>query len=497
MNERNWQSFALAPGVEFSRAAADTAQFSEGPRVLRIGGLGPGTIAALGMLGPEHRALAELEAAAGPGSSIVGAPGRSNGRLAAILLRLCGQGLATLACLTDDYDVGDDGVLGVASAIGGFAPRWDFAPLDPAQELQLSRLAWCARRGSELVLEAAASGVRVVIKAPEVAFIAAAFAAPARPADVLERAKAPAAQDCLEFLSGLGVLVPASPDSPSPEDLDTVLAVREVHDVAVQLASRRGFAAGRIGATFRFNHALDPQPAVRDWPGRPETALPRPDLHACRTTGKSLQRLVEDRRSRRSFGPAPVTLGQLGEFLFRVARVDKSWEMPIEPGVTHPMSARPYPSGGSCHDVEFYLAVRRCEDLTPGIYHYHPVRHSLALVTADAGLVTAFHAGAMHASGGGAPDVVMVLASRFARNAWKYEGLALTIGLKNVGVIMELMYLTAADMGLACCALGDGDSSMFARATGLHPLAESSVGEFMLGTMCPDDGGPAPAGGTP
>lgn len=498
MSERNWQSFALAPGVEFSRAAADTAQFSAGPRVLRIGGLGPSAMAALGTLGPEPQALAGLEAAAGFGSSNGDAPGKSNGRLTAILLRLCGQGLATLACLSDDHDIGDDGVLGVATAIGGFTPRWDFGPLDPAKELQLSSLAWCARRGSELVLEAAASGVRVAIKAPEVAFIAAAFAAPARPADVLERTKVPAAQDCLEFLSGLGILVPASLDSPSPEDLDPVLAVREVHDVAVQLASRSGFAAGRIGATLRFSRALDPQPAVRDWPGRPETALPRPDLDTCRTAGKSLQRLIDDRRSRRAFGPAPVTLGQLGEFLFRVARVYKTWEMPIGPGVTHQISARPYPSGGACHDVEFYLAVRRCEGLTPGIYHYHPVRHALALVTADTGLVTAFHAGAILASAGGAPDVVIVLASRFARNAWKYQGLALTIGLKNIGVIMELMYLTAADMGLACCGLGDGDSAVFARATGLHPLAESSMGEFMLGTMCPDDGGPraAPAGGT-
>lgn len=479
MTGRNWQCFALAPGVEFDRAVADTARFTAGPRVLRVGGLGPGPMAALGALGPEPRALAEIEAA-GPGAG-----------LAAILLRLCGQGLVTLACRGGDPGAGEDGVLGVATAIGGFPPRWDFRPVDPECELQLSRLAWLARRDSELVLEAGASGVRVAVKAPEVALLAAAFAAPARPGDVLDRVKAPAARDCLEFLAGLGILVPADPDRPSTEDLDPVLAVREIHDVAVQLASRSGFAPGRIGATLRFQHTLDPLPAVKDWPGRPETALPRPDLETCRTNGKSLQRLVEDRRSRRAFGPTPVTLGQLGEFLFRVARVHKTWELPVAPGVAHQVSARPYPSGGACHDVEFYLAVRRCGGLAPGVYHYHPTRHSLALVTADPGQVTAFHAQAVLASAGGAPDVVVVLASRFARNAWKYQGLALTIGLKNIGVVMELMYLTAADMGLACCALGDGDSAVFARATGLHPLAESSMGEFMLGTLTPDDGGPA------
>jgi thiazoline dehydrogenase / protease len=38
-------------------------------------------------------------------------------------------------------------------------------------------------------------------------------------------------------------------------------------------------------------------------------------------------------------------------------------------------------------------------------------------------------------------------------------------------------------MGLAPCALGSGDSSTFARATGLDPIVESSVGEFMLGSL--------------
>jgi len=472
MTERNWQGFALAPGVTVSHAGPGTAQFSAGPRVLRIGGLGPGTLAALDQLGPRPKPLTGLNASTA---------------LAPLLLRLCAQGMTTLACLGND---GGDGVLAVAAAIAGFAPNWDFRAPDLAARLQLSRLAWCARRGDELVLEGPASGVRVTVRSPEVAFITAAFAAPARAADVLALCagtlKPAEVQACVEFLTGLGILVPAGPGE-DPED--PVLAVREVPDVAVQLASRSGLAGGPIGGTFRFRHAIDPQPAVKDWPGHPEneTVLPRPDLDACRESSKPLQRLVDERRSRRAFGPAPVTAGQLSEFLFRVARVNSVREMPVDTGVTHQVSTRPYPSGGSCYDTEFYLAVRRCAGLAPGIYHYHPVRHSLALVSAETGLVTAFHAGAMQASAGGTPDVVIILASRFARNSWKYQGLALTTGLKNIGVIMELMYLTATDMGLACCALGGGDSAVFAKATGLHPLAESSMGEFMLGTRCPDD----------
>jgi hypothetical protein len=43
-------------------------------------------------------------------------------------------------------------------------------------------------------------------------------------------------------------------------------------------------------------------------------------------------------------------------------------------------------------------------------------------------------------------------------------------------------------MGLAPCGLGGGDSDLFARAAGLDYEAETSVGEFIVGSR--------PAGGT-
>lgn len=54
--------------------------------------------------------------------------------------------------------------------------------------------------------------------------------------------------------------------------------------------------------------------------------------------------------------------------------------------------------------------------------------------------------------------------------------------LKNVGVLYQTMYLVATAMDLAPCALGGGDSDLFARATALDYYAETSVGEFLLGS---------------
>jgi oxazoline/thiazoline dehydrogenase len=43
-------------------------------------------------------------------------------------------------------------------------------------------------------------------------------------------------------------------------------------------------------------------------------------------------------------------------------------------------------------------------------------------------------------------------------------------------------------MGLAPCGLGGGDSELFARAAGLTYEAETSVGEFIVGTPAGEPG---------
>jgi SagB-type dehydrogenase family enzyme len=65
---------------------------------------------------------------------------------------------------------------------------------------------------------------------------------------------------------------------------------------------------------------------------------------------------------------------------------------------------------------------------------------------------------------------------------WKYQGMAYALILKDLGALIQTMYLVATSMDLAPCALGAGDADLFAQATGLNQLVEASVGEFMLST---------------
>ena len=64
--------------------------------------------------------------------------------------------------------------------------------------------------------------------------------------------------------------------------------------------------------------------------------------------------------------------------------------------------------------------------------------------------------------------------------------MAYALVLKNVGVLYQTMYLTASAMGLAACGIGGGHSDLFGSAASLNYFAESSVGEFAIGSL-PND----------
>lgn len=80
------------------------------------------------------------------------------------------------------------------------------------------------------------------------------------------------------------------------------------------------------------------------------------------------------------------------------------------------------------------------------------------------------------------PGILFLVTARFQRTAWKYESIAYSILLKDPGALYQTLYLVATAMGLAPCAIGAGDSDLFARAAGLDYYVETSLGEFLLGS---------------
>ncbi len=271
------------------------------------------------------------------------------------------------------------------------------------------------------------------------------------------------------------------------EDDDPALQCWEFHDLLFHSRSRAGRHDAPVGGTYRHAGRLEPPPTLKPAAAGEAIELHRPDLEKLEREDPPFARVVEERRSIREYALEGITDRQLGEFLFRVARVKdcREWEAatPAGPVQMHG-TTRPYPAGGGLYELEVYAVVQACRGLPPGLYHYDPAGHRLERLTGRTAEVAALLFDAAR-SAGMAPEglqVLLILASRFPRLAWKYASLAYALTLKHVGVVYQTMYLAATAMGLAPCALGDGDSDMFARAAGVDYYAESSVGEFLLGS---------------
>ncbi|WP_329518680.1 SagB/ThcOx family dehydrogenase [Spirillospora sp. NBC_01491] len=280
-----------------------------------------------------------------------------------------------------------------------------------------------------------------------------------------------------------GLAVPAA----LPEDEPFDRRQWSPHELWFHWRSRIGErdSLGRgYGRTRWADGLYEPVPARREPYQSPAIDLHRPDLEALRSRDPALTAVVEDRRSiRANDDDAPITARQLGEFLYRCARVR---ETPGPDG--SPQLSKPYPAGGSVYELELYPVVRRASGLAPGVYHYDGHDHALRLVRGPGRGMERLLATARHGTFERLnPQVLIVVTARFGRLMWTYEQMPYSLILKHVGVLYQSMYLAATAMGLAPCGLGGGDSETFNEVTGSGFTAESAVGEFMLGSR-PADG---------
>ncbi len=272
------------------------------------------------------------------------------------------------------------------------------------------------------------------------------------------------------LLLGSGMLVQSHERSDS-------LHYWDFHDLLFHSRSRGGRSPGPYG------RAKVQDPSVAPGPSHPIHAhldpipLYRPDLDQLSQTDISLTQALESRQSQRQHGTVPISLRQLGEFLYRSSR-DRAIPSHRGEGKIH----RAYPSGGSRYPLEIYVAANVCQGLDLGLYHYSPQDHQLGLVCRSAQAFSPLLSQAQSAMNqADPPQVLIVIAAQFHRTMRDYHSISYSLILKEVGSLFQTMYLVATAMQLACCALGGGDSDLFSQIVQTEYVDETSVGELVLG----------------
>ncbi|HWM01570.1 MAG TPA: SagB family peptide dehydrogenase [Actinophytocola sp.] len=367
--------------------------------------------------------------------------------------------------------------------------------LDAELPVRLSRFAFVRESEGELLLESPLSHHRVVLHRPLATWVVSALGKATTSANIAQGINVAQAlvTEIVAYLAATGMVVLGEPGLDGarprfPEDPDPHLLAWSPHDLLFHTRSRLGRHDNPAGAVFRNVRDLAPLPAVKPVPPGPRFPLYRPDLTAQAPDEMTLTEAIETRRSVREFAEEGLSARQLGELLYRSARVRSQTDTVGAGGVRYTVSERPYPSAGSLYELELYLSIDRCEGLPRGIYHYDPQDHALTLINDDAEDLGELLDSAMVLTGAHRrPPTVITMTARMGRLSWVYDGICYATTLKHVGVLQQTLYLVATRLGLAPCALATGDSEMASTAFGLDWPAEVSVGEFVVGLPAPAD----------
>ncbi len=356
----------------------------------------------------------------------------------------------------------------------------EFSEIAEDKKYLLSRFAYCHQDNHQLTLESPLSQAKITLADWRGAALINQLA---QTQNCNTLTKIPGvsvdkAQMFLSLLLSAKMVSEVQADGKVLEEQSSTLAQWEFQDLLFHSRSRIGRHSNTVGKSYRFLDKIKPLPAIKPKMSNQAIALSKPDLEKLKQADTPFTLVLEQRKSLRVYGDQPITDIQLGEFLYRSARVRE-----IMPRQYMECSNRPYPTGGACYELELYIAVNICKNITSGLYHYCPQEHQLEKIAERNAHVNTLLEDAQRANGGEClPQLLIIFTARFPRVSWAYESIAYSLILKHVGVLYQTMYLVATAMELAPCPLGAGNSDLFAAAAGIDYYAESSVGEFMLGS---------------
>jgi len=336
--------------------------------------------------------------------------------------------------------VGEDGaVVAVASPL---AAGVGWPCFDPPRGGALSRFASVSVRSGTWIVESGASRWEVELDSSSMARLT------------------DADPDLLAFLSPLGLL--------DDHDESASLVRWEALDLMFATRSSLDLAPEHIGATFRFREVMGPTPfdQTAEFPGLAVSLPVPPPLPTV-----ALGDLIDQRRSVFNFRDQPLPVELLSSLLWHTLRVTRL--MSRDPAVkdSYDFAMKPVSSSGAMSAIDAWVMARDVSGLSTGTWWYNPLTHQLHQTSGrvvDQGLASD-------------PPATVILATRHERLAWKYERIAFNVALRDTGVLIHALQLTAAALGVGTCAQGAAANSDLAEVMGTDPLRRMPTGQLWVG----------------
>jgi putative peptide maturation dehydrogenase len=196
--------------------------------------------------------------------------------------------------------------------------------------------------------------------------------------------------------------------------------------------------------------------------------------------------LLAERRTTRSFEPAPITLEELAILLYYTFGCHGFVRVRDDVVLLKKTS----PSGGSLHPLEVYPLAVEVDGVEPGLYHYRPDRHALDVIerlepASARELLLRFTAGQTYLS---TAKVLLIMTARFSRSLFKYRtsARAYAVTVMDAAHVSQTLYLVCAELGLGAFVSAAVNSANIEDSLGLESLEEGVLAVCGCGRPAPE-----------
>lgn len=361
--------------------------------------------------------------------------------------------------------------------------------IDHDRPLRLSRFTAIRAHKGDLLMESPLASYRVVLHRQLAAHVTTALCSPTSVRAIAEQLGLDpvVVAAIVSYLVAANVALLGQPrvysgDVRFAEDEDPVLLRWSHHDLLFHARSRMGRYGGQSGAVYPLAERLPSPELVKTVRTGARLELYRPSMNDLVATDPSLSQVLENAKLCADLTDRQLSAEQVGELLFRAARIRSVTSGSTGTDVEYEISDRPYLSIHGLYELEIYVSAHKCADVPRGTYHYDPRSHALTLVNGSESELDELLDGARVAARTPVhPALLITLTARVARTSWMYGGIGYSLALTHVGALQQTLSLVANAMGLAGCAPVIDPGDITNSALRLDWPAEVGVGEFLVG----------------
>jgi SagB-type dehydrogenase family enzyme len=200
-----------------------------------------------------------------------------------------------------------------------------------------------------------------------------------------------------------------------------------------------------------------------------------PDPHEINLKEITINEVIENRKSVRSYSNKPITKQELSYLLWSTQGVKKV--------IQRPVTLRTVPSAGARHCFETYVLVNNVEGLKPGLYRFLAIDHKLQEVNISSGLPEKITKACFNQRFIMQSAVTFIWTAVAYRMMWRYGERGYRYMHLDAGHVCQNLYLSAMSIDAGVCAIAAFNDDELNKLIGINGEDQFTIYVATLGKV--------------